>query len=154
MIPRFESRVRGFAIDTSGVAIVVILSIPIAAYNLILAYVLSVAAFVGFYFVPYFFISGQSIGKRFEKTKIVNLDGSKPLLIKVLGREIFKVSASILTGGIYLIVAYFFLSEKKESRTIHDFIFKTKVISLKQEVPKNNDDPYLKHTATKDKWGF
>jgi uncharacterized RDD family membrane protein YckC len=40
-----------------------------------------------------------------------------------------------MTFGIYLIVAFFVMNEKT-SRTIHDYLFKTKVIDLEKPVGK------------------
>lgn len=153
MVPKFERRVRGFAIDTSGAAVVALLAIGVSSFSAVFAYILAILGFFGFYFVPYFFSAGQSLGKRVEKTRIVNLDNSMVPLWKILLRETFKVAASILTFGVYLVVAFFALSEKNSSRTIHDYIFKTKVVSLTKPEPKSKDE-YISSSPTKDKWGF
>jgi len=61
---------------------------------------------------------------------VVNMDDREPHVIKLIAREFVKYGLSLATFGVYLIVAYFFISENQVSRTIHDFIFKTKVIDL------------------------
>lgn len=139
MVPKFERRVRAFAIDTSGVFITVILSLFIPKpFN----FILIGAAVLGFYIMPYFISNGQTFGKRVEKIKVVNLDGSDASVAKLLIREITKLALSVLTFGIYLVVAFFAVTEKEVSRTIHDYIFKTKMIDL-DTTKKHKTDPVL-----------
>lgn len=134
MVPSFEKRVRAFAIDTSGVTLLMILSIP---FGMDIAQFIIIGAVILFYFLPYFFIKGQTFGKRIQKIKIVTLDDKDVAIWKILLREAFKLGLSVLTFGIYLVVAFFFMSDKT-SRTIHDYIFKTKMIDLKPERYSNN----------------
>lgn len=143
MIPSFEKRVRAFAIDTSGAMILVILAIPMRStfeglLGSIITYTMILGGFIGFYFLPYFFSSGQSFGKRVQKIKIVDLNGNDLPLWKVLLRELFKVGLSVFTAGIYMVISFFVMSEKT-SRTIHDYIFKTKMIDLEVK-PRGKDD--------------
>ena len=136
MIPSFEKRVRAFAIDTSGVMLLIILALPMRStfqglLGTIISYVMVIGAFLGFYLVPYFFSNGQSFGKRIQKIKIVDLDGNDVKLWVILIREIFKVGLSMFTAGLYMVVSFFVMDEKT-SRTIHDYIFKTKLIDLEK----------------------
>lgn len=87
------------------------------------------------YFFPYLVWQGQTFGKRMRKVQLVNLDGSKCNMWKIAAREFFKVFLSIVTGGLYAIIAGLFLVFRKDERTIHDFIFRTKVI-------EKSDNPY------------
>lgn len=134
MVPSFEKRVRAFAIDTSGVTLLMILSIP---FGMDIAQFIVIGAVLLFYFIPYMFIDGQTFGKRIQKIKIVTVDDKKVPLWRVLLREVFKLGLSVLTFGVYLVVAFFFMSDKT-SRTIHDYIFKTKMIDLQPERYSNN----------------
>ena len=74
MIPSFEKRVRGFAIDTSAVMLFVIVSMPLGDLFKELPYIVSGSAFIGFYFLPYLFTKGQTFGKKMQKIRVVNLD--------------------------------------------------------------------------------
>jgi uncharacterized RDD family membrane protein YckC len=151
MVPSFEKRVRAFAIDTSGVTLFVIISMPLGSVYEFLPYIVSGSAFLGIYFLPYFLKNkGQTFGKRIQKIKIVGLDGEDVQLWKLLLRDLFKILCSISTFGIYMIFSFFFLSDKT-SRTIHDYIFKTKVIDLEKPMGKNN---YLGKTQYMKKRGF
>ncbi|TVP85902.1 MAG: RDD family protein [Acholeplasmataceae bacterium] len=134
MVPSFEKRVRAFAIDTSGVALFTLLTLPLGQ---IWSYIVFGVAFFGLYILPYFIANGQTFGKRIQKIKIVNADGSPAGLIRILLRDIFKLGASIGTFGLYLVIAFFVLSDKS-SQTIHDYLFKTKVIDLEGPQGKDN----------------
>ncbi|PKK92680.1 MAG: hypothetical protein CVV61_08495, partial [Tenericutes bacterium HGW-Tenericutes-6] len=75
MVPSFEKRIRAFAIDTSGVMLVVILSTFLGVIWRYLPHVLIGTAFIGFYFLPYLFSNGQTFGKRVQKIKVVDTHG-------------------------------------------------------------------------------
>jgi len=134
MVPSFEKRVRAFAIDTSGVTLLMILSIP---FGIEIGQFIIIGSVVLFYFLPYFFISGQTFGKRMQKIKIVTIDDQQVPIWRILLREIFKLGLSVATFGVYLIIAFFFMNDKT-SRTIHDYIFKTKMIDLNPVRYNNN----------------
>jgi uncharacterized RDD family membrane protein YckC len=136
MVPSFEKRVRGFAIDTSAVAVFSIIGFY-GIGNEILRFVFVIGAFLGVYFAPYFFSSGQTFGKRIEKTRVVMNDGSPVSVTRVILRDLFKVGMSIVTFGAYMVIAFFVMSENT-SRTIHDRIFNTKVIDLQGPQGKDN----------------
>ncbi len=143
MIPSFEKRVRAFAIDTSAVTLFVILSMPLnnmfpteSEFPLI-PYLVSGLAFFGFYLFPYFISKGQTFGKRVQKIKVVDVTGVDAPLWRILMRDVFKLSLSIVTFGLYMVVSFFVMSDQT-SRTIHDYIFKTKVIDLEKPTGKNN----------------
>lgn len=150
MIPSFEKRVRAFAIDTSGTALFAIVSLPLGVYLKWLPYLVTGLAFFAFYFLPYFFRKGQTFGKRIQKIRVADLDGGYAPLWRVLLRDLFKLTLSIMTFGIYMVVCYFFLSDKT-GRTIHDYIFKTKVIDLEKPTGKYN---YMSKTESMKKRGF
>lgn len=143
MVPSFEKRVRAFAIDTSAVTLFVILSMPLN--NMVpmesgvplIPYLVSGLAFVGLYFFPYFLSSGQTFGKRIQKIKVVDYLGGDAQLWRILLRDIFKLVLSISTFGLYLVISFFVMSDKT-SRTIHDYIFKTKMIDLEKPTGKDN----------------
>lgn len=138
MVPSFEKRVRAFSIDTSGSVLFMILAIPMrstfqGALGDIVTYIMIALAFLSFYFIPYFFSNGQSFGKRIQKIKIVGKNGNNLSIWIILLRELFKLGLSILTGGIYVVIAFFVMNDKT-SRTIHDYIFGTKMIDLERRV--------------------
>jgi uncharacterized RDD family membrane protein YckC len=133
MVPSFEKRVRAFAIDTSGAMLIGIVSIfGILPFNELLGQVVFVLGAIGFYILPYFRGTGQTLGKRIQKIKVVMKDDvDAPVFLLVL-RDATKVLLSAFTWGVYLIVATFSMNSHV-SRTIHDYIFQTKVIDLQTE---------------------
>ncbi|MFA5470899.1 MAG: RDD family protein [Acholeplasmataceae bacterium] len=152
MVPSFEKRVRAFAIDTSGVSLFIIVSLFLGVYYEPLPWIVSGLAFFGFYFFPYFLkkTHGQTLGKKVQRIQIVKLDDSRVELWRLLLRDIFKLTLSIGTFGLYLIISFFVMSDKT-SRTIHDYIFKTKVVDL--EKPTGKYDAFNK-TESMRKRGF
>ncbi len=138
MVPSFEKRVRAFAMDTSPVAIITLVSFWLPVEQAWVPYVIIGAAFIGFYMFPYFLKSskGQTFGKRIQKIRIVNMDDTPVELWKVLLRDMFKLALSIGTFSAYLVISFFVMNDKT-GRTIHDYIFKTKVIDL--EKPKQKE---------------
>lgn len=152
MVPSFEKRVRAFAIDTSAVSLFVILSLFLGDYYKPLPFIVSGTAFLGFYFFPYLASKshGQTLGKRIQKIQIVKIDDTNAELWRLFLRDIFKLALSIGTFGVYLIIAFFAMSDKT-SRTIHDYIFQTKVIDL--EKPTGKYDGFKK-TESMRKRGF
>lgn len=141
MIPSFEKRVRAFAIDTSAVMLLLMIAYPMpqtfdGILGEILLYVIGLGGFLGFYLLPYLFSNGQSFGKRIQKIKIVDISGKPAPLWRILLREIFKIGMSIFTFGIYLVVSFFVLSD--QSRTIHDYLFRTKMIDLERRTERDH----------------
>lgn len=141
MIPSFEKRVRAFAIDTSAVMLMLMIAYPMpqtfpGLLGEVLVYVIGLGGFLGFYLVPYVFSNGQSFGKRIQKIKIVDVSGQTAPLWRILLREVFKISLSVFTFGIYMVISFFILSD--QSRTIHDYIFKTKMIDLEKRTERDH----------------
>lgn len=140
MVPKFEKRVRAYSIDISGAIIALIIAV-LGFGDLTWLKILVVGlAYLLLSIFPYFFSSGQSYGKRIQKIKIVKLDGTDANVLILVLRELFKTALSIMTFGLYTIVAFFALTEKETSRTIHDFIFKTKAIDLEKPKVRNRND--------------
>ena len=150
MVPSFEKRVRAFAIDTSGIMLFIIIALPFSTQNVYISYGISIASFIGFYIFPHFLTPGQTFGKRIQKIKIVDLEGNPVKLWVVILRDVTRVLFSVATFGVYLIVAFFVMNEKT-SRTIHDYIFKTKVIDLEKPQGKYN---YMNKTESMRKKGL
>lgn len=141
MIPSFEKRVRAFAIDTSAVMLMLMIAYPMpqtfpGLLGEVLVYVIGLGGFLGFYLVPYLFSNGQSFGKRIQKIKIVDVSGQTAPLWRIILREVFKISLSVFTFGIYMVISFFILSD--QSRTIHDYIFKTKMIDLEKRTERDH----------------
>lgn len=154
MVPKFEKRVKAFAADLSALSIALI--IAVFGFSTGPMYV-KVGIIVGVYIliaiIPIIKTKGQTFGKRMQQIRVVNKDGSEASIVKLILRDIFKIGLSIFTFGIYSIIAFFALSEKHVSMTIHDHIFRTKVIDLSRPVRKGSDD-YLEKSNSLTKKGL
>lgn len=132
----FERRLRAFSIDIS-LAFLLIFCWLILAYNFeqmpnqTKAFI-AVGIIYLVMVVPHFLKKGQSFGKRTQKMLIVRKDSldSVPPLWLLLLREIFKMTSIFITFGLYSFVGGIITNNRRDGRTIHDFIFRTKVICL------------------------
>jgi uncharacterized RDD family membrane protein YckC len=87
--------------------------------------------------IPNFFSRGQTFGKRTQKMQVVYnteelvaKEYQVPPLYLLILREIAKFMFSIATFGMYCVVAGIISTNRQDGRTIHDFIFRTRVIAL------------------------
>lgn len=143
MVPRFEKRVKAYAIEISAVTVVLLIA-AMGLGNDLLTIILVAATYLFVSIIPIIASKGQSYGKRIQKIKIVKMDGTEASPLILVLREIFKTVASAGTLGLYMIAAYFAMTETHVSRTIHDYIFKTKVIDLeKAKKPYKHEDHFL-----------
>ncbi|HOE78249.1 MAG TPA: RDD family protein [Bacilli bacterium] len=132
----FERRLRAFSIDIS-LAFLLVFCWFILAYNFeemsnqTKAFIATGIIYLVM-IVPHFIKKGQTFGKRTQKMLVVWNDSSDtvpPLWLLIL-RELFKMTAVFLTFGIYTFVGGIITTNRRDGRTIHDFIFRTKVICL------------------------
>ncbi len=127
-------RIEAFAIDTSFVIMICIAMINLASLvpdALPLQLILVFIVIIGGYFVPYKIWRGQTFGKKSRGIQLVNMDETQCSAVKIVFREIFKVGLSISTVGVYCVIAGIVMLFRKDERTIHDFIFRTRVIEKK-----------------------
>ncbi|HHT82180.1 MAG TPA: RDD family protein [Acholeplasmataceae bacterium] len=153
MVPSFEKIIKSFAIDTSGTMLVVLLSIPISNPPEA-RWILIGAAFFGFYFLPYFISSGQTFGKRVEKIKVVDVSGPEAPLWRILLRQLFMIVVGLITFGIYYVFCFFFITDKRENRLPHDYIFKTRIIDIDPPKRGTRGDDGFNKTDSMRKRGF
>lgn len=146
-----EKRVAAFSVDTSFAFVLILFTMIIGYLPIDVGAIVIIERFVAAlmlifaYLIPYFFIKGQTIGKKSQHLQIVKLDGSEASVLLYIGRDIFKVGLTMFTLGLYGIVCYFVAFARKDGRTIHDFIFRTKVIdlSIKSFTPNKTYDNYV-----------
>ena len=80
---------------------------------------------------------GQTIGKRFMRIAIVNIDGSKPALIPlILNRYVSQWAMGLFPVlGPFLRVLDWVMIFRDDKRCLHDLIAKTRVIDLSIQGP-------------------
>lgn len=148
----FDKRLRALAIDSSGVAIVLILVLgfqPPATWS---QAIISVA-YGFFHFLPYFFWNGQTFGKFTQRLRVVKKDGSRVAIWQALLREFLKMIFMIVTAGLYVLLNSFFISDNGEKGALHDLIMGTKVVALAPKQPEYKDD-YLEKTQSMRRHGL
>jgi len=137
----FDRRVRAYSIDTSFALVLMVTGIIAVSYIESIGNTGKWLIVLGLYFtvmfVPHFFSKGQTFGKRTQKLKIIK--NVKELIVKeyevpplylLLLREFVKGLLSIFSLGFYLVIAGIVSSNREDGRTIHDFIFNTRVYPL------------------------
>ena len=136
----FDRRLRAFSIDTSLTAVLVLFTIFFDIEADIKTYIWF-AIYFGVALVPYLFGTGQSFGKRIQKIKIIkNTKELVPTTLEVPNRfylvlrEFVKCIFIILSFGLYIFIAGIVSTNREDGRTIHDLIFKTRVVVLTRYV--------------------
>ena len=94
--------------------------------------VAGVGGFVAFMLVQWQFLSstGQTIGKRVMKTKMVTLAGDKPSMTNLVGKRYASVTLISLVPliGVFIVFADILLIFRKDRRCLHDLIAGTQVV--------------------------
>lgn len=126
-----EQRIKAFAIDTSLATIGVLIALSVSENNFILGRILLYATFVLVYILPLLLTQGQTYGKNNQKIRIVHNSGRNASKIVVILRTLFVLILSFSTFTIYLVVVTL-IKGKDEQRVFHDYIFNTRVVSLKR----------------------
>ena len=140
----FERRLRAFSIDVSFAFILAIIWF-FSSYQFSFPNQLKAGIAVGILLLvmvlPHFFRPGQTFGKRNQKMSVVFNNDSNivPGLWLLILREVFKLGAILFTFGVYTLIAGIISTNRRDGRTIHDFIFRTKVICL----TRTTSDTYL-----------
>lgn len=135
----FDRRLRAYSIDTS-LAILLVILIIFSIYDLNLSNNLKngiiAAVYLGVYIIPNLISPGQTFGKRIQKLRVIKNRGYEgreyqvPARWLLVLRELLKAAFTIFTFGFYLIIAGIASNNRRDGRSIHDFIFGTRVIPL------------------------
>ena len=123
-----QKRVMAFCIDCLFLAGIYLLSTGISQYlGPGLSWVVCSLAWLLYLLIP-LSIFGQTLGKRLNKIKVVDLDDNELPKLKIIIRDFFKYFISVLTFGIYPIVSGIIVMSRDDEMSPHDFLFKCHVI--------------------------
>ncbi len=136
----FDRLLRAFSIDTSFTFFLVLCVVPLNI-NADMKKYLVLAIYFVVALVPYLFGTGQTFGKRIQKIKVIkNTNELVPTVLEVPNRfylvlrEFVKCFFIIASFGLYILIAGIVSTNRQDGRTIHDLIFKTRVVVLTRYV--------------------
>ena len=137
----FDRRLRSFSIDTSFAGVLLLLLVPLQQLSSDLRILIAFIIYYGIFCLPYLFGKGQTFGKRTQKLVVIwNTKELVPKEIKIpnrfylMLREAVKCTLILITFGFYIIVGGIISTNRQDGRTIHDFIFRTRVVALTKYV--------------------
>ena len=124
---QFNERIHAFSIDY-GVVFFSMLIVVFLYIDPIFKLLIVLVVWYMMNIFPSFIKKGITLGKYNSKTIVVD-EFNNEVTIKVIHlRELFILVAGLSTIGLYFIVAFFLLMKRNDKRSIHDRIFRTKVI--------------------------
>ncbi len=130
---QYNERIHAFSIDYGivflSMLIVVFMYIEPVFKGLIILFVWYLTNVF-----PSFIKKGMTFGKYNSRIKIVNEDNSE-VTIKTIHLRAFTILVfGVLSLGLYFLVAFYLLDKRQDKRSIHDLIFKTKVVCLDSHI--------------------
>lgn len=137
----FDRRMRAFCIDTSAAAILVFVLIGFEGIPAEIRGYIAIGIYFGVFCLPYLLGTGQTLGKRTQKIKVIW--ATKDLVPKeyvvpnrfyLMFREFTKCLLILITFGAYMIIGAIISTGRQDGRTIHDFIFRTRVVPITKYV--------------------
>ena len=137
----FDRRLRAFSIDTSLAGVLVFALIPLQQIPSQTRLYLAVLIYFGVFCFPDLLGKGQSFGKRIQKICVIyNTNELVPTKLVIPNRfylflrDFVKCLLIIITFGFYVIIGGIVASNRQDGRSIHDLIFKTRVVALTKYV--------------------
>jgi len=124
---QFNERIHAFSIDY-GVVFLSVLIVVFMYINPILKGAIVLVVWYMMNIFPSFIKRGITLGKVNSKIKIVDESDNEVSLKVIHLRSLFILVVGFVTVGLYFIVALYLLTKRSDKRSIHDLIFKTKVV--------------------------
>ena len=124
----FDRRLRAFSIDTSLAGVLVFALIPLQQIPSQTRLYLAMLIYFGVFCFPDLLGKGQSFGKRIQKICVIYNTN------ELVPTKLVKCLLIIITFGFYVIIGGIVASNRQDGRSIHDLIFKTRVVALTKYV--------------------
>lgn len=126
----FNDRINAFFFDLGIVALALLINI-FMQYETIYKVGITILVWVLINILPLLFFKGQTLGKKFADIKVVSLD-EKDLGFFILAlRSLFIFVLGFISVGIYFVIGLYISEKHVHKRSIHDYLFKTKVVRTK-----------------------
>lgn len=124
---QFNERIHAFSIDY-GVVFLSVLIVIFMYINPIFKVLIILFVWYMMNIFPSFIKKGITLGKINSKIRIVD-ESNNEVSLKVMHlRSLFILVVGFVSVGIYFILALYLLAKRSDKRSIHDLIFKTKVV--------------------------
>ena len=124
---QFNERIHAFSIDY-GVVFLSVLIVIFMYINPVFKVLIILFVWYMMNIFPSFIKKGITLGKINSKTKIVDESNTEVSLKVIHLRSLFILVVGCISVGIYFILALYLLTKRSDKRSIHDLIFKTKVV--------------------------
>lgn len=130
---QFNERIHATSIDY-GVVFLSVIIVIFMQWEVMYKYLVILVVWYFMNVFPSFFKRGITLGKINSGTIVVDMSNNKVSLIKIHLRSFFILICGFLTAGLYFIIAFILLNRRTDKRSIHDLIFKTKVVYKKTRI--------------------
>jgi len=124
---QYNERIHAFSIDY-GIVFLSVLIVVFMYINPIIKFLIILIVWYMMNIFPSFIKRGITLGKLNSGIKILDESGNEVTLKTIHLRSFFVLILGFLTVGIYFVLSFYFLNKRSDKRSIHDLIFKTKVV--------------------------
>ena len=130
---QFNERIHAIGIDY-GVVFISIFIVIFLYIDPVFKVIIMIVVWYLMNIVPSFFKKGITLGKLNSGTIVVD-EFNNEVTLKVMHlRELFKLVIGFITLGLYFLLALYLLTKRSDKRSIHDFVFKTRVVYKKSRI--------------------
>jgi len=130
---QFNDRIQAFSVEMITIFLA-ILVIIFQLWHPLIKVLVVIGSFYMVTLLPMFIKKGVSLGKRSADIIILTLDDQPISLLRAHLREFTKWLLGFLTLGVYFVIAFYIFNKRQDRRTLHDFLFKTKVVYQKSRL--------------------
>ncbi len=132
---QFNERIHAFSIDY-GVVFLSVLIVIFMDFSPIYKYAIVLLVWYLMNIFPSYIKRGISLGKVNSGTIILDENYQKVEMRTIYLREIFILVLALITAGFYIPISFIMLLKRNDKRSIHDLIFKTRVVYAKALISK------------------
>jgi len=130
---QFNERIHAIGIDF-GVVFISVLIVIFLYIDPTFKVVIMLVVWYMMNILPSFFKKGITLGKLNSGTIVVD-ELYNEVTLKVMHlRELFKLVLGFITLGLYFLYALYLLTKRNDKRSIHDLVFKTRVVYTKSRI--------------------
>lgn len=126
----FNDRNSAFFLDLGAVSLALLINI-FMQYETLYKVLVTIIVWFIINIVPAFFYKGQTLGKNLSHIKVVDDQFHDVSMTRYIIRSLFIFIVGFITVGIYFVVGLYIAEKRIDKKSIHDLLFKTKVVRTK-----------------------